>query len=416
MVKIYQAWKNLNIFTRVMIGFAVGIALGVILGPQAASLQFLGTILIRLLSMVVAPLVLCMLICAAADVGAKSLGKVGLMTTLIFTFSTSVAITVGLVFAYLFNVGGAGTLDIEAAGAGGNIAVPSMLDTLIGIVPNNPFAALTNANLLQIMFFAMLFGIALTKLKDKGGADTLLGIFRTGADVMKQIINFVLEFTPIGVMGIMAWVVGEYGLAILLPFGRIIIATYLACAFYILVVQSFIMVRVVGKISPFRFLKTMKDATVFAFATCSSVATMPLTLAATKKLGVSDKIANFVVPYGTVVNLDGSAIYQAIAVVFAAQLYGIELGVPQLLIIVLSATLASIGTAGVPGSALVMLTIVLTAVGLPIEVIGLLAGIDRILNMARVIPNVIGDAAVSVLVARTNGEMLDAPASNTAEG
>jgi Na+/H+-dicarboxylate symporter len=404
---IYRKWKALNIFTKVMFGFVLGIILGLVLGPQATALEFLGTILIRLLSMVVAPLVLCMLICAAADVGSRSLGKIGVMTTLFFTLSTAVAISTGLIFAYLFNVGGGFMMELETVAEAGNVAVPSMIDTLVAIVPNNIFAALTNATLLQIMFFSMFFGIALTKLKDKEKAEVVINLFRTGSDAMKQIIGMVLNFTPIGVMGIMAWVVGQHGISVLLPFGRMILATYVACLFYILFIQSFLFVKVLGKTSPFTFIKTMKDAAVFAFATCSSVATMPLTLAATKKMGVSDKVANFTIPYGTVINLDGSAIYQSIAVVFAAQIFGIELGVTEILLIVVSATLASIGTAGVPGSALVMLTIVLAAVNLPLEVIGLLAGIDRILNMARVVPNVIGDAAVSIIVARRHGEMVE---------
>lgn len=401
---ILKAWKKLSLFVRVMIGFALGIILGLILGPQASAINFLGTILVRLLNMVVAPLVLCLLICAAADVGDyKTLGKIGIKTVVIFILSTAVAVVIGLSFAYLFNVGTGVTLSVETVATSDDIVIPSALDTLINIIPNNPFASLSEANLLQIIFFALIFGFALTKLGNKG--KHVLDFFRGCGDVVKEITNIVLEFTPIGVMGLMANVVGKNGIGILLPYGKTIIAMYLACFVFTFVVQGIIMVGLIGRTSPKRFFKEMKEAALFIFATCSSVATIPLTLAGTKRLGVSDKVANFVVPFGSVMNMNGTAIYEAIAVVFTAQIFGIELTMMQLVLIMLSATLASIGTAGVPGSGLVMLTIVLTSVNLPLEAVGLLAGIDRILNMARVVPNILGDAAAAVIVARTGGEM-----------
>ncbi len=404
-----KAWKKLSLFIRVMIGFAIGIAIGLIFGPQASAINFLGTILVRLLNMVVAPLVLCLLICAAADVGDyKTLGKIGIKTVVIFIVSTAVAVAIGLSFAYLFNVGTGVTLNVETAAKSSDIVIPSALNTLINIIPSNPFASLSEANLLQIIFFALIFGFALTKLGNKG--KSVLDFFRGCGDVVKEITNIVLEFTPIGVMGLMANVVGKNGIGILLPYGKTIIAMYLACALFTILVQGVVMVGMVGGCSPIKFFKEMKEAALFIFATCSSVATIPLTLAGTKRLGVSEKVANFVIPFGSVMNMNGTAIYEAIAVVFTAQIYGIELTTMQLVLIMLSATLASIGTAGVPGSGLVMLTIVLTSVNLPLEAVGLLAGIDRILNMARVIPNILGDAATAVIVAKTSGEMDLVPA------
>lgn len=397
-------WKKLSLFARVMIGFALGIVLGLILGPQASAINFLGTILVRLLNMVVAPLVLCLLICAAADVGDyKTLGQIGMKTVLLFILSTAVAVVVGLSFAYLLDVGTGVTLKVEATATAKDIVIPSALDTLINIIPNNPFAALSNANLLQIIFFALIFGFALTKLGDKG--QHILEFFRGCGDVVKEITNIVLEFTPFGVMGLMANVVGKSGIGILLPYGKTILAMYLACFVFTVLAQGLVMVGLIGRTSPVRFFKEMKDAALFIFATCSSVATIPLTLTGVKRLGVSEKVANFVVPFGAVMNMNGTAIYEAVAVVFTAQIYGIDLTLMQLVLIMLSATLASIGTAGVPGSGLVMLTIVLTSVNLPLEAVGLLAGIDRILNMARVVPNILGDAATAVIVARTSGEM-----------
>lgn len=397
-------WKKLSLFSRVMIGFTLGIVLGLILGPQASAINFLGTILVRLLNMVVAPLVLCLLICAAADVGDyKTLGQIGMKTVILFILSTAVAVAVGLSFAYLLDVGTGVTLNVEATATSKDIVIPSALETLINIIPNNPFAALSNANLLQIIFFALIFGFALTKLGDKGRH--ILEFFRSCGDVVKEITNIVLEFTPFGVMGLMANVVGKSGIGILLPYGKTILAMYFACFVFTVLAQGLVMVGLIGRTSPVRFFKEMKDAALFIFATCSSVATIPLTLAGVKRLGVSEKVANFVVPFGAVMNMNGTAIYEAVAVVFTAQIYGIDLTLMQLVLIMLSATLASIGTAGVPGSGLVMLTIVLTSVNLPLEAVGLLAGIDRILNMARVIPNILGDAATAIIVDRTDDPM-----------
>jgi Na+/H+-dicarboxylate symporters len=404
-----RAWQSISLFNRIMLGFILGIALGLVLGPSASHLNFLGTILVRLLTMVVAPLVLCLLICAAADVGDyRALGKIGIQTVIIFMASTCVAVALGLVTANLFSVGTGVNLDITQTAVQPNVSVPSALDTLINIIPSNPFQAMSTGNLLQIIFFALFFGFALTKLGDKG--KTVLDFFRGTSTVMGEITSMVLEFTPFGVLGLMANVVGINGVTILLPYAKAIAATYICCFFVVLVLQAVIMAGVFGKISPIRFLKELKEPALFIFATCSSVATIPLTLEGTKRLGVSEKVANFVIPFGAVMNMNGTAVYEAVAIIFTAQIYGIDLSVMEQCIVLLSATLASVGTAGVPGSGLVMLTIVLASVNLPMEAIGLLAGIDRILNMARVIPNILGDAAASVIVARWNGEMNDAVA------
>jgi Na+/H+-dicarboxylate symporter len=402
-MNIFAKWKNLSLFTRIMIGFVLGIVLGLILGPKAVVLNFLGTILVRLLTMVVAPLVLSLLICAAADVGdAKTLGKIGIKTVIVFLISTVIAVAIGLVLANLFSVGTGVSLSVEAKA--NTVKVPSTMDTLINIIPNNPFQALSTANLLQIIFFALFFGFALMLIGEPG--KPVLEFVRGVSVAVKKLTAIVLEFTPYGVLGLMAVVVGQNGLGILIPYAKSIIALYLGCFIYTVLVQAVLMAGVFGKVSPWRFLKEMKEAMLFIFATCSSVATIPLTLACTKKIGVSDKVANFVVPFGAVMNMNGTAIYEAVAVIFTAQIYGIDLSITQQIMVLLSATLASIGTAGVPGSGLVMLTIVLSAVNLPMEAVGLLAGIDRILNMARVIPNIVGDAATAVVIARSEGEDL----------
>ena len=402
MKALLQKWGKLNLFTKIMIGFVLGIIAGLALGPKASSLAFLGTILTRLLTMVVAPLVLGLLICAAADVkDFKTLGKIGGKTIAIFLGSTAIAVAIGLVFSNLMQIGAGFTMPAEVAYDASE--VPSVIDTLMGIIPTNPFNALSTQNLLQIIFFSLLLGFALIALGEKG--EPVLNFFRAWTEAWKEITNIVLKFTPYGVFGLMANIVGKYGLDVMLPFIKTIGACYLTCFLFTVFVQGGLMVGLYGGISPKTFFSTMKEAMLFVFATCSSVATIPLNLKCTKRLGVSDKIADFVVPFGAVMNMNGTAIYEAVAVVFASQVFGIELTVTEQVMVMITAVLASIGTAGIPGSGLVMLTIVLNAVGLPLETIGLLAGIDRILNMARVIPNIVGDAAAAVMVAKSEGEL-----------
>ena len=397
-----KMWNKLSLFTKIMIGFVLGIAAGMNLGESATKLAFLGTILTRLLTMVVAPLVLGLLICAAADVkDFKTLGKIGGKTLAIFLGGTAVAVAIGLVLCNVMQIGAGFVMETQAAYDAKEI--PSIADTLMNIIPTNPFNSLSEQNLLQIIFFALLLGFSLIKLGDKGAP--VLDFFRAWTEAWKEITNIVLEFTPYGVFGLMANIVGKYGMDVLLPYIKTIGACYLTCALFTIIVQGGLMVGLYGGISPVKFFGTMKEAILFVFATCSSVATIPLNLKCTKALGVDDKIADFVIPFGAVMNMNGTAIYEAVAVIFASQVFGIELTVTQQIMVMVTAVLASVGTAGIPGSGLVMMTIVLNAVNLPLETIGLLAGIDRILNMARVIPNIVGDAAAAVVVAKSEGAL-----------
>lgn len=402
-----ESWNRLSLFTRIMIGFAVGIILGLVMGPKAAIFAPLGTILTKLLTMVVAPLVFTLLVCAAADVGdGKRLGRIGIKTVIIFLLSTAVAIVLGLVVSNVMNIGsGVSLVGISTADQPKTVENVSFINTLLNIIPKNIFEALAKMNLLQIIFFSLFLGFALLKSGDKGKA--VLDFCRSGQEAMKEITNIVLEFTPYGVLGLMANVVGKNGTAILIPYLKTIAALYICSLFYLIVVQAGLMVGIMSHVSPLKFLKTMKEAMTFVFATCSSVATIPLNLEGVKKLGVDEETANFVIPFGAVMNMNGTAIYEAVAVVFTAQIFGVNLTFMQQIMIMLSGTLASIGTAGIPGSGLVMLTIVLSSVNLPMEAIGLLAGIDRILNMGCVVPNIMGDAATAVMVSRSEGTFRD---------
>ena len=401
---IFKPWNRLSLFTRIMIGFVLGILVGLVFGPQAAVLNPLGTILTRLLTMMVAPMVLCFLVVAAADVGdGKKLGRMGVKTVAAFLISTAFAIVVGLFFANLFHVGTGVDLSGTVPAVKKSTQDVSLIGTLVNIIPSNPFQSLAQQNLLQIIFFALILGFCLMKMGSKG--EPHLNIFRVGKEVMGDLTNRVLEFTPYGVFGLMATVVGKNGSAIMIPYLKCIAALYLSGFLYVIIVQAGVMGGLIGHISPLRFLRTMKEAMAFVFATCSSVATIPINLKCTKNLGVDEDTANFIIPFGAVMNMNGTAIYEAVAVVFTAEIFGIHLSATDQLMVMVAATLAAIGTAGIPGSGLVMLTIVLSAAHLPMEAIGLLAGIDRILNMGRVIPNIVGDAASAVVIAKSEGTL-----------
>ena len=397
--------KKVGLFTWILIGFIAGIALGIIAPEAGKELKFLGTILTNLLNMVVVPLVMSLLITAAADVGdMKKLGKRAGRTFLIFMVTTAIAIFIGLVVANVLAVGKGVTISTEGLTADTSKQM-NILDTLLGIIPTNIFSSMSSANLLQCIFFALLFGFALTLIPEDKGRGTVQKFFSGVAEVMKKITNIVLWFSPIGVFGLMAWVVGTYGLAILGPYAKAIAAVYLGCIIHALFTQAGLMIGGICHRNPVRFVKEYLQTILFAVATCSSVATIPLNLKTAKRMGAADDVADYVIPFGAVINMDGTAIYEAVAAIFAAQVFGIDLSISQQIMIMLSAVLASIGTAGVPGSGLIMLTVVLNAAGLPLEAVGLLAGVDRFLNMGRMIPNIFGDGATSLVVSKFEGKL-----------
>jgi len=394
-----KSTKKMGLFTKIMIGFLLGIIVGLVLKEKASMFAFLGTILTNMLKMIVAPLVFCVIVVAIANMGdGKKLGRISVKTVAIFLITTLFAIFIGLVIANLMNIGSGVTIELPSETTQAR-ADATLTDTIVNIVPESIFEALSNNELLQIIFFALLLGFAIIKMGEKG--QKLLNAFKLGQEVMTELTSIILEFTPVGVFGLMANVVGNIGLEILIPYAKAIIALYLACILYLVVVQAGIVVGVFGGMSPIKFLKEMKEPMAFVFATCSSVANIPVNLRAAKRLGIDDDTANFVIPLGAVVNMNGTAIYQAVAVIFTAQIFGLDLTFTDQIMVMITAALAAIGTAGIPGSGLVMLTIVLGAAKLPMEGLALLAGIDRILNMGRVVPNIVGDVATAVVVAKS---------------
>ncbi|MCH8218196.1 MAG: dicarboxylate/amino acid:cation symporter, partial [Planctomycetes bacterium] len=297
---------------------------------------------------------------------------------------------------------GAG-LGLEAVDQAAPVEAPSLVDTLVNLVPSNPVYSFASGSVLQIIVFSIFLGLAINLAGEK--ATPIANLFEAFAEVMYKMTALIMEMAPYGVFALMAWVAGKYGLAVLRPLMQVILGVYLGCLIHSLLTYGGC-IALLGRLNPIRFFKGILDAQAVAFTTTSSSGTLPATLRCTQKnLGVSKSISSFVLPLGATINMDGTALYQGIAALFVAQAYGIELTFSNYTTIVLTSTLASIGTAGVPGAGLITLSLVLSSVGLPMEGVAIMAGIDRILDMARTTLNVTGDAMVSLLIAKSENEL-----------
>ncbi|QQQ18678.1 dicarboxylate/amino acid:cation symporter [Brevundimonas vitis] len=386
------------LWQRTAAGFALGILAGLIMGPAAEVwLQPIGDVYLNLIRMVVAPLVLFTIASSIAKLG-EGVGAVrlGVRTIAWFAATSFLAVLVGLGFGHLFDPGvGLSNLPL---GEVKDRVIPTPLDVLIGIVPTNPFAALSEGKVLQIIFFSALVGTALVALGDR--AQGVRRLVDEGAAIIFRITRWVIQLTPFGVFGLIGSVVGGYGWEALLPLGKFILAIYAACLFHILVVYSGLL-KLHG-LKATSFFRGAFAAQQTAFATSSSLGTLPITLRQTvERLGVPQAYAAFAVPLGASVKMDGcGAIYPAIASIFIAQYFDIDLSLTQYVLIGLTAVLGSLGTAGVPGTSIVMLTLTLSTAGLPLEGIGYIVAIDRIIDMIRTATNVTGQMLVPVLVAR----------------
>lgn len=396
---------KMNLVTQIFIAFVIAIALGLIFGEAVHILEPLGELFLRLVKFIIAPLIISTLVVGVASTGdPKQLGRMGVKTISYYMMTTAIAIVIGLGVAFLISPGKGVDITVsqEATEEFTNETAPSTIETLLNIIPENPFNALSEANILQIIFFALFIGLAITLVGKK--AEPVFAFFDGFAEIMFKITAIVMKVAPIGVLGLVAPVIGEYGINVLMPLAKVIFAVLIACILHIAIVYS-LSVKTFAKMSPLKFIKGMSGAIMIALSTASSAGTLPETIRNVEDLGVSNKISSFVLPLGATINMDGTAIYQGVSVVFIAQFYGLDLSLTQLLTVVLTTVLSSVGTAGVPGAGLIMLTMVLGSVGLPLEGIALIAGIDRILDMLRTTLNITGDASAAVVVAGTEGEI-----------
>ena len=406
--------KSSTLTIRIFIGMGLGFLVGLLLNhfvsdPESSwnviftegFLFGVGRIFVRLLKLLVVPLVFVSIVYGTASLdNIRTLGRVGIRTLALYMLTTVFAITLALLFAAYLQPG-TGYTDsftaFEPKSAG------SFLDVIIGIFPSNPVQAFVEGNMLQIIIFSILFGIALA-LSGKVG-EPLLKIFGSLNEVILKLVWIVLAFAPYGVFALVARTFAQEGFDAIWGLARYFGVVLLVLVIHALVIYP-ILLKALGRLNPLIFLKKIRDVLIFAFSTASSNATIPVTLKTAKeKLGVKESIASFTIPLGATINMDGTAIMQGVATVFIAQMYGIQLELTQYLLVIATATLASIGTAGIPSAGLVMLTIVLQQVGLPIEAIGLILGVDRLLDMVRTAVNVTGDSAVACIVAKSENAL-----------
>ena len=426
-----SAWLKLPFWQRVVAGFVLGALAGFVLGPDADKwFGWLGDIYVNLIMMIAVPLVLFAVMNAVASLaGQQSIAKLSGRTFAWFAATAAMAVIVGLAVGLIMKPG------LGVTGLMGDAdykvrEVPNFLQVIKDIVPRNPFQAMAGAmrakneqgvwvltdkgTMLQVIFWAGLCGFALVKLGEKTAG--LRKLVDEGAKLMIQVTRFVLEFTPLGTFGLIASLVGAYGFEKLLPLGTYVIALYIACAFHIAVVYSGLLAA--HGLNPLKFFKGALPGMQIAFVSSSSLASMPASLrSVTHNLGVDKDYAAFAVPLGATIKMDGcGAIYPALTAIFVAQYFNVDLNASHYVIIMLASVLGSFGTAGVPGTATVMVTLVLSAAGLPLAGIGLLVAIDRILDMMRTMTNVTGQMLVPVLVAKETGlldqTVYDDPSTN----
>jgi len=397
---------------KILYGMLFGLILGSLIEFFASDISWIhdylvmglfhvvGSIFISMLKMLVVPLVTFSLICGVTGIGdINKLGRVGGKAFALYMFTTALAITLAIALASLFAPGAGFELASSAGSSFVAPEAPPLTQVFIDLVPSNPVAAYAHGNMLQIIFFTILFAICLLMVGKTG--EPIIDLAERLNEVMMQLVNIVMMFAPIGVFALMAKTFALQGLDLIIPmlgyFGVLVLALLIHATGTMM-----ILLKLLGKVSPLTFLKKMRTAQIFAFSTSSSNATIPVTLQTVeKRLGVDASIASFTVPFGATINMDGTAIMQGVATVFIANVYGIDLGLMGYLTVIGMSVLASIGTAGVPGVGLIMLAMVFNQVGLPVEGIALIIGVDRLLDMIRTAVNITGDAVVSTVVARS---------------
>ena len=390
--------KHMSLAMQIFVATLLAIFAGVLLQSQADFannfIKPFGTIFLNLVKFIVVPIVLFSIMCGIISMSdIRKVGVIGLKTVVFYLCTTAFAVTIGLIggnlFKGMFPVVATTDLAYEAS------ASASFMDTLVNIFPSNFFKPLVEGNMLQVIVMAILMGFSIILVGEKNVR--VVAAFNDLNDIFMKCMELILKLSPIGVFCLLCPIIATNGPAIIGSLAMVLLTAYICYIVHAAVVYS-LTVKTMGGMSPVKFFKGMMPAIMFAFSSASSVGTLPINLDCTQKLGAKKEVASFVLPLGATINMDGTAIYQGVCAIFIASCYGIQLTLPQMLTIVLTATLASIGTAGVPGAGMVMLAMVLTSVGLPVDGIALVAGVDRIFDMGRTTVNITGDAACAIVV------------------
>jgi Na+/H+-dicarboxylate symporter len=392
------------LWQRVVGALFLGIATGLLIGPQAESIKWIGDLFISAIKMLVVPLIFFSLVSGVASIGdLRKLGNVGGRALLIFVITGQLAVMLGLLMGTFF-MPGAG---IEATLPEGAV-VPepnpvTVTGMILSMVPENPVMVMAQAQVLPLIVFAVLMGVGILMAKEEG--EPVARVFASGAIVMQKVTMVVMELTPFGVFALMAWVAGTFGFNALIPLAQLVALNYIGCLIIIFGMYS-LMIRYIAKVPVIDFFRGIIDAMAVSYSTASSNATIPVTLRCTQRnLGVSPSVSSFVVSLGATINMNGTAMYLGLVTLFGAQIFGVDLVFGDYVLIAILSTLGAVGAAGIPGSGLIMMSLVFGAVGVPLETIAFVAGVDRIMDMMRTTTNVSGDAAVATTVAAMTGEL-----------
>ena len=411
---MFKFLKKISLGNWILIGMILGFIVGLFLNFYVDDPYIKNTILIdnifylggtgfiRLMKMLVVPLVFCSIIVGVSSISdIKKIGTIGGRTILIYLVTTAMAITIALLIGMVIKPGMG--LNLVATGQSTSVTInQTMTDTILNVIPENPFTSLASGDMLPVIIFAVIIGIILAQLKEE--VQLVSDFFDQSNKIMMEMTSLVMKFAPIGVFCLMAKTFAGLGFEGLLPMGKYVLCVLVGLAVQAVLVYPSLMV-VLTRLNPIRFFKKFFSVMLFAFSASSSNATIPINIDKLEEMGVSREVSSFTIPLGATVNMDGTAIMQGVAVMFAAQAYGIDLGTSALITVKFTAVLASVGTAGVPSVGLVTLTMVFNSVGLPVEAIGMLFGIDHILDMFRTAVNVAGDAVCTIIVSLKNKSM-----------
>ena len=395
----------MNLSVQILVALILSVCAGLVIGPEGLPfvnkwIAPIGTIFINFIKMMIVPVVTCSLIVGVTSLGgdSKKLGRISAKTICLYLITTAVAIVLGFAVAGIIQPGVG--LDIAGKVAPKVKEAPTFMQVLVDMVPTNPVDAMAKGRILPVIIFALLVGIGITQLDEKRSR-FLMDLYDAGAEVCYKIIAMVMKFAPLGVFALLLPVVCKNGPKVLLPLLSVILAVAIGCALQCILVYS-TLASTMGGVNPVKFFRGMSEAMMLACTTCSSAAALPVNMKnCQEKLGLSREVTSFVLPLGCTINMDGTALYMGVCSLFVANAFGVNLTSSDMIMIVFTGTLASIGTAGVPGAGLIMLAMVLQAVQLPMEGLALVAGIDRVLDMFRTCVNITGDGAVCCVVDKT---------------
>lgn len=390
---------------KILIALVAGVIVGLALGPNAVYLKPIGLLFIHAIQMMIVPVVFTAIVCAVLTMDdLQKMRRLSLKAFCLYTLSMAVAAVIGLTVATFVAPGQGLHLTPDATETA--TAVPTLMEAIVNIVPSNPVAAFASGNILQILVFALILGVSINLAGAR--AKPVADLFKSFSSVTITLTQIVMKFAPYGIFSLMAWVAGEYGLSALLPLLKLVLTIYFCCAlltvfFYALTLLLY------ARINPLTFFRGIGDAMLLAFSTSSSAATLPVTMqCAEKNLGISKRLSGFLLPLGTTMNLNGLSIYLSVATVFAANIYGVELNFIQYLTVIFTIILTSMGAGGVPGSAIIVMSAVMSSVGLPLGAVTLIAGVDRLNDMAQTTTNVTGDLYAATMIAKSEGEFEEA--------